>query len=403
MPSGPDFNAIVKQIAMDDPDVTSATLDAEYVTRIVFNTLCTDTEGTEIQDLTSDKPIYLVYDKASGVMNVNTPAATLKTPEDVSDMFYTLGAMKYIDNLKCLNTEDAVNMSRMFCFTGGSTRELREIDLSNFNTSNVTNMRSMFNGCRNVKEFNLSSFNTENVESMAYMFQYCTSVEHIDLSNFTTESCENMMYMFAYCSNLLDVDVSSFNTENVTNISYFFGYCYKLHKADVSNFVTENCTDLRNFFRDNYEITDINVTGFSFASATDVRSFLYCCYMLPKIDLSSIDGEDSMISSSASCGYFFFGTRSLREINVGNCFRFPILPSYPFSTKSSPMSDRCGSEAGGITIYCDQDMCDYWATSGLRWLEHGYTTGTDPVNPIHTTFIHYKTGVELFPAAWPAD
>ena len=37
---------------------------------------------------------------------------------------------------------------------------LSKIDLSNFNTQNVNNMRSMFDGCTSLTNINLSNFNT---------------------------------------------------------------------------------------------------------------------------------------------------------------------------------------------------------------------------------------------------
>ena len=40
---------------------------------------------------------------------------------------------------------------------------LEDINLSIFNTNNVTNMRFMFYGCLSLKELNLSNFNTNNV------------------------------------------------------------------------------------------------------------------------------------------------------------------------------------------------------------------------------------------------
>ena len=43
---------------------------------------------------------------------------------------------------------------------------LKELNLSNFNANNVTNMESMFNGCSPLKELNISNFNTNNVTKM---------------------------------------------------------------------------------------------------------------------------------------------------------------------------------------------------------------------------------------------
>ena len=62
------------------------------------------------------------------------------------------------------------------------------INLSNFNTINVTNMEHMFYNCKSLKELNLSNFNTINVTDMSYIFVNCSSLKAINLSNFKDNS-----------------------------------------------------------------------------------------------------------------------------------------------------------------------------------------------------------------------
>ena len=47
---------------------------------------------------------------------------------------------------------------------------LKELNLKNFNTINVTDMSFMFHGCSSLKKLNLLSFNTNNVTNMYCMF-----------------------------------------------------------------------------------------------------------------------------------------------------------------------------------------------------------------------------------------
>ena len=54
---------------------------------------------------------------------------------------------------------------------------LKSADLSSFNTTNVNNMESMFNGCSSLESLDLSSFNTTNVNNMDYMFYGCSSLK----------------------------------------------------------------------------------------------------------------------------------------------------------------------------------------------------------------------------------
>ena len=45
-------------------------------------------------------------------------------------------------------------------------------------------MSGMFSRCSSLKELNLSNFNTNNVTNMRYMFYECSSLKELNLSNF---------------------------------------------------------------------------------------------------------------------------------------------------------------------------------------------------------------------------
>ncbi len=79
---------------------------------------------------------------------------------------------------------------------------LKNLDLSNFNTKNVTNMRSMFHGCVILENLNLLNFNTKNVKNMHSMFESCSHLTYLNLSSFNTQKVTDMSYMFFYCPSL---------------------------------------------------------------------------------------------------------------------------------------------------------------------------------------------------------
>jgi surface protein len=69
--------------------------------------------------------------------------------------------------------------------------------------------------------------------STAFMFYYCKSLKSIDLSSFNTNNVTNMRYMFHNCSSLKSIDLSSFNTNNATDMSFMFYYCSSLKKENI--------------------------------------------------------------------------------------------------------------------------------------------------------------------------
>ncbi len=127
-------------------------------------------------------------------------------------------------------------------------KSLTSLNLSNFDTSKVTDMGYMFGTCKSLTSLDLSNFDTSKVTDMCYMFGACESLTNLNLINFDTSKVTDMSYMFYYCSNLTSLDVSNFNTSNVENMSVMFGDCKSLTSLDVSNFNTSKVTSMRHMF-----------------------------------------------------------------------------------------------------------------------------------------------------------
>ena len=121
-----------------------------------------------------------------------------------------------------------------YMFWGCSS--LININLSNFNTQNVTDMNSMFYKCSSLTNINLSNLNTQNVTDMSFMFYKCSSLTNINLSNFNTQKVTNMSDMFNGCSSLTNINLSNFNTQNVIYMIDVFSECNKLKKNNVITF-----------------------------------------------------------------------------------------------------------------------------------------------------------------------
>ena len=67
----------------------------------------------------------------------------------------------------------------------------------------------------------------------SYMFSECKSLINLNLSNFNTQNVTNMEYMFGGCELLTNLNLSNFNTQNVTNMEYMFKGCKSLKKGTV--------------------------------------------------------------------------------------------------------------------------------------------------------------------------
>lgn len=118
-------------------------------------------------------------------------------------------------------------------------------------TSQVTNMNNMFDGCSSLTS--VPDMDTSNVTTMKSMFYNCaalTSVPKLNSSNVT-----NMLGMFYYCSSL--TSVPQLDSGNVTNMLGMFNTCTAL--TSVPQLDTSKVTTTEEMFYRCAALTDTNV------------------------------------------------------------------------------------------------------------------------------------------------
>ena len=91
----------------------------------------------------------------------------------------------------------------------------------------------MFDGCSSLTSLDLSSFNTQNVTNMEYMFYDCNSLISLDLSNFNTQNVDDMRGMFFNCNSLISLNL--FNRK-VNYMGSLFYNCNSLEFKIINKF-----------------------------------------------------------------------------------------------------------------------------------------------------------------------
>ncbi|WP_434328470.1 BspA family leucine-rich repeat surface protein [Mycoplasma capricolum subsp. capricolum] len=103
-------------------------------------------------------------------------------------------------------------------------------NLDKWDTSNVTNMRSMFIYAEKFNQ-DISNWNTSNVTNMKRMF-YGADNFNQPIGNWNTSNVTNMEFMF-YRADAFNQDISNWNVNNVTKWSHFdwnYGNYYRPHQ-----------------------------------------------------------------------------------------------------------------------------------------------------------------------------
>ena len=149
----------------------------------------------------------------------------------------------------------------------------------------------LFYDCYRFTNLNLSNFKTQNVTNMRSMFNNCSSLINLDLSNFNTLNVTNMNYMFEYCEKLTNLNLSYFNTQNVTQMSGMFKNCEKLTNLNLSNFNGLNIIDISSMFKNCKELKNLNLSNFNIQTDTKIDGIFSGCYSLKKENIITKDNK----------------------------------------------------------------------------------------------------------------
>ena len=225
---------------------------------------------------------------------------TNRTFEKTTSMAYMFSSCSNLTSLDVsgFDTSNVTTMSDMF-----SGSNLTSLDVSGFDTSNVTTMSGMFSNCSNLTSLDVSGFDTSNVTTMSYMFRDCSNLTSLDVSKFNTSNVTTMLWMFGNCSKLTSLDVSKFDTSNVTTMSEMFYNCSKLTSLDVSKFDTSKVTDMSDMFHSCRNLTSLDVSKFNTSKVTDMSDMFCNCSNLTSLDVSGFDTSKvtNMSSMFSSC------------------------------------------------------------------------------------------------------
>ena len=145
-----------------------------------------------------------------------------------------------------------------------SCSDIVEIDLSQFDASQVNSMESMFSGGSNLTSINFGSINTTSVTNMKSMFEACSKLVSLNLSNFNTSIVTTMENMFYECNNLEYINLSSFVEHEQLNCNNMFQnlqenivICLNESNENLFSQVNSNINCYTNCCSDDWQIEQI--------------------------------------------------------------------------------------------------------------------------------------------------
>ena len=166
---------------------------------------------------------------ASHVKNMKYMFACPGDIDNNSWPYYNCPKLLGLDHL---NTSSVTNMYGMF-----EQNKADMLDLSGFDTSNVTTMEKMFMDCSALTTLNLNSFDTSKVTDMSAMFEGCWRLNTIYVSDlWSTDTVTSSNRMFCNCYSL----AGGFGTKNVDEMWRKNAYYARIDGGkDAPGFLTD--------------------------------------------------------------------------------------------------------------------------------------------------------------------
>ena len=246
--------------------------------------------------------------------------------------------------------------------------------LSNLQTSNITSVAHLFDGCNSLKSLStddlkiLTHFDAGTSISMNSLFTGCYALTELDLpDNFVTQSVTDISHMFDGCTNLSSIQgLDKFDTSKVTDMSYMFRWDYEMKDLNLSNFVTSKVTNMKEMFNkgsgNSFEKLDLQ--RFNMSNVTDTTDMFANNNKLSELSLSKntqFKGDPGLCEATASAPPYKYGdvhSKNWQAVGVGS---------------GGTVSDPTGA------VLSKQELIDR------------YTNDSSSFNPIKETYVWDKT------------
>ena len=242
---------------------------------------------------------------------------------DCRYMFRNCDNIKSVD-LSSFDSSEVNNMNYMF----GKCHYLEEVNFGNLVTDKVIDISYMFNKCYYLKKLHFPlSFNTKKVEKMNFMFHGCQKLSEIKFSSsFITNNVKTVKSMFKKCVNLKSIDLTNFTSENLLDMSYMFHECTKLEKILLNKeFKTNKVTNMAYLFSDCNNLKEIYLAGvLPNSSNINLSSFNtenveYLDHMFSNcLELKNIDLSNFKVKEKINMTYMFQNCKNLEKIDISS-------------------------------------------------------------------------------------
>ena len=228
------------------------------------------------------KDISGIFNDCEKLSNINVSNWNVSNVTSTEKAFANNFLLKSLD-LSNWDMSNCENSQMMFY----SDTALTSIgNTSNWNVSKITTTHSMFEGCSKLQSLNTSKWVFSNLTNADSMFSNCQVLTKLDTSNWGMGKVIYFGFLFNNCYAFTSLDVSKWDTSNANNINAMFNECVNLTNIDVSNWKTSNVTQAVNTFLDCKKLTQVAVQNWDMSNVSQLSGMFAYCSGITSLDIS---------------------------------------------------------------------------------------------------------------------
>ena len=249
-----------------------------------------------------------------------------------------------VSTKKILANKDASNMFNT------TYKTLQTLDLTNFDIGQSENIESMFDGQETLTEIkNIENMHTYHVKNMDTTFYYCSSLRRLDLSKWNTANVTSMRGTFGACG-ASTINVANWNTSSCTNMRSTFMNMENLTSLDLSGWDTSKAKDISSFISRSTNLS--TVTGNIKLGVISDAMWLIKEMPNIKCTITATDSYNSSSFSSSYSGMIRNSTNGSGRVNVNYTSNARTLANEIVSDSRSGSSPNVylGSQISSVSM-----------------------------------------------------
>ena len=244
--------------------------------------------------------------------------------------------------------------------------------LNTWDTSQVTDMSNFFNGCSSLTEIDVSSFDTSNVTNMEAMFRNygfvvpASKLKRIKgIENFDMSKVTSMKIMFQGHNLLTELNISGWNVSKVTNMEACFAdtgikrldlSTWDLRYLEIMTGCFSNCSELEEII---FPETHLVTCADGNSKRLVVQQLVQVANKLKKLDLSMIYGQaygtERLMNGVNSIEEFYMQNLTVLTNNLG----YFIVGGSNTLTKFKFFKSLKWENADGVDIFQNFGLSSY--------------------------------------------